>query len=350
MNLFETLDWSVWKTLSQEVKTQLISQVFMYFVSPLKKISSVQAVEYTMGGIKCATFECVIDGEAFVFIPGNKETILGWDSGLQGVPLEAWHDKIENETAAVQKILTNYQLKTNDDWSIFLNESTSPLRKVAIPPMLVQKIAQPIGTSYVGTVNLITGEFFGNQEAFSKIEAEFRKSLALPTSFEESLSWQQPRKIFLENQFYAQQSITTDTYRVYQHQAQTFAQLKQTLNQEVFDLLDEDQWEYAVGAGSRRLFRWGNGLNADAPIQKAVLHESIEHVNMFGLSVAVELDHWELTDSLSLKLENWKSCGQTLLDILPQSSYYRSRQSVKQDEGLMSTQYFYRKTIRIQPE
>ncbi|GMA54466.1 hypothetical protein GCM10025857_58230 [Alicyclobacillus contaminans] len=37
VNIFEALEWTQWKTLSLELKTQVMNQVLKYFVSPLKK-------------------------------------------------------------------------------------------------------------------------------------------------------------------------------------------------------------------------------------------------------------------------------------------------------------------------
>lgn len=78
------------KTLSFEIKEQLIQQILMYFVSPLKEITDVHFSQLTYAGLKCATFELTIDGEDFVFIPGNSEAILGWDLGVQGLPATCW--------------------------------------------------------------------------------------------------------------------------------------------------------------------------------------------------------------------------------------------------------------------
>lgn len=58
MHLFEALEWSNWKNLSIEVKNQVINQVLMYFVSPLKRISDVEYKEFELAGVKCGTFEC----------------------------------------------------------------------------------------------------------------------------------------------------------------------------------------------------------------------------------------------------------------------------------------------------
>jgi hypothetical protein len=350
MNFYDVLDWSIWKTLAKEVKVQVISQLLMHFVSPLKKVSHVRYKEFALDGIKCQTFEFQIDGEWFVFIPGNADTILGWDAGISGIPITAWHDKLENETKQVKKIIQNYQLKTKDDWSTFINESTSPLRKKDMPAMFVQKYSQPIGTSYIGYFDLITGEFNGKNAAFQSIEKEFQAAFSAPKTFEESLTWQQPKTLYEKNNFYAALNQTKEVYEIYTHQLCSFHELKEQLNSQVYELLDEDQWEYVVGAGSRKLFRWGSMVSCDTPVQKEFVEQMIAHENMFGLLFSSQNNDWELTDSLILKGEKWERTGLSLLDLLPQASYYRSRHSFDRDEQLSPLDYVYRKAIIIRSE
>lgn len=38
MDFFEALQWTNWKNLTAEVKSQVFQQVVMYFVSPLKEL------------------------------------------------------------------------------------------------------------------------------------------------------------------------------------------------------------------------------------------------------------------------------------------------------------------------
>lgn len=87
MDFFEALEWKNWKILSDELRMQVMNQVLMYFVSPLKYVSDVEYKEFSLSGVKCRTFECSIDGERFVLVPGNKEAILGWNFGTQGLPV-----------------------------------------------------------------------------------------------------------------------------------------------------------------------------------------------------------------------------------------------------------------------
>ena len=78
-----------WKNIPMEHKLVLASSVVHYFVNPLLPVANIQPVYYQMGGIKTETFTVDINGAAFVFVPGHKEAVLGWDSGINGLdPLD----------------------------------------------------------------------------------------------------------------------------------------------------------------------------------------------------------------------------------------------------------------------
>lgn len=348
MDLFEALEWSRWKTLSLELKSQVINQVLMYFVSPLKKISEVNYQQFELDGVKCSTFECTIDGERFVLVPGNKAAILGWNAGIAGIAHDAWDTLGDDSDKIYRAARKNYGLQTAQEWTDYVNELTSPLRKVVIPPMLIQKKARPAGTTYVGDLNMITGEFKGDKEAFSAIEAEISKHFKQPASFEESLTMEIPNEIFAENNFYAILSDKRETYAIYQHQNCSLNSLRKQVQAQVFDLPTEDQWEYALSAATRKLFRWGNDLREDQSYYGEKVSQGICQANMFGLKFSHALNHWELTDDNYLKLEKLVKVGNDLYDHLPLASYYRSHKLIAAEDLLAPCDYYFRKVILIQ--
>ena len=350
MDFFEALEWKNWKILSDELRMQVMNQVLMYFVSPLKYVSDVEYKEFSLSGVKCQTFECSIDGERFVLVPGNKEAILGWNFGTQGLPVTTWDQKAHTLRNEYQKMKTSYHLKTTEDWDVFVNESTSPLRKVAISPMLVQKEASPVGTTYLGEFNLVTGEFTGEVESFLPIKNQLSPHFCVPESLEACLSFEVPNQLFKKNCYYGQLQLETDTYRLFSHQACTHQTLKQQVHDQVYDLLTEDEWEYVNGGGTRRLFRWSNELDQGNHYQGRQVTRKMSQVNMFGLRFATKRQGWELTDSDYLKLEKWADTGIPLFDYLPLASYYRSRQILAKEKELSPLEYSYRKAIIIRQE
>ena len=348
VNIFEALESTQWKNLSLELKTQVMNQVLKYFVSPLKKVSDVAYQQFELDGVKCGSFECSIDGERFVLVPGNQAAILGWGSGTQGIARNLWDQTPAQESASYRKIKNNYGLKSAEDWEIFVNESTSPLRKRSIVPMLVQKRAQPVGTTYIGDLDIITGEFYGRQEDFSPIKQSLLSYFKQAQTFEESLQFESPREIFEKDRFYAVLSEKSEKYAVYRHETCHLKQLQKEMNHRLFELLTEDQWEYAISGATRKLFRWGSELDEDDSYYGKQISQKIQQANMFGLYFASDLSYWELTDSMYLKSEKSKKIGHPLFDHLPLASYYRSRKNLAAKELMNPLDFRFRKAIMIQ--
>jgi hypothetical protein len=345
VDFFEALQWSNWKNLTAEVKGQVFQQVLMYFVSPLKEITDVHLVKTNYAGIKCETFELVIDEESFVFVPGSSEVILGWDLGVHGLPITSWSKPWQEPVNdSLQRFITGYGLSNAEEWGTFVNESTSPLRKVAIPPMLVQKVALPAGGHFLGELDTVTGDFHGLVEQFEPFAEGIRMALQQPRSFEESLQWEMPKTIHDESGYFAELHPVSGNYHIYSYQSVTQKDLQQLLGQQGFELLNEDQWEYAVGAGTRRLFRWGNEKDCTDGVTLSL--KELAEPNMFRL-IYPYATGWELTDSSFLKMEDWDPCGNPLLDTLPYASYYRSRKILQEAQILSPDKYRYRKAVII---
>ena len=347
LNTLEALEWSNWKNYSSKTKRDLFGQVLLYFVSPLRRVSNITLSQFELAGVKCETFEVHLDDEPFVFLPGKKGAVLGWDSGTQPLPAFYWDKKNLVMNQRVADFIKNYGLETTEEWDAFVNESTSSLRQVDIPPMLVQKYPIPTGCKYIGRLHAVTGEFVGSVEAYSMIEKEILSYLQAPQTFESSLNFEFPGEIFQENQFYAVLNPEEETYTVYTHQVCTQEELKKELQGQVYELLNEDQWEYAVGATTRRLFRWGNELVEDHSFWQNQTHRLVSKPNMFGLSFAGNNLRYEITSGNQLKQDKWTNCHVPLLDYLPLSSYYRARKILAKQEVLSPKDYLYRKAIII---
>ncbi|WP_161842988.1 DUF7278 family profilin-like fold-containing protein [Candidatus Enterococcus huntleyi] len=323
----------------------------MYYVSPLVKVSDVTLVEYELAGIKCSTFEFLLDGEAFVFVPGNDEAILGWDSGVQGLPVQEvmYEPDTTEESAMFREFKQIYEFETIEDFSDYVNDFTTPLRKAVIPPMLVQKRAMPVSARYLGEYQTVTAQFSGDQQAVASFLPEVKQQLSPQLTLEESLTWTFPRSLYQEERYYLEMSMTEDTYAVYQHIPQTHQQLIKEVQAKGFDLLNEDQWEYIVGAGTRRIFRWGNDLLSETSPWAHAVKERREGPNMFGLLVDTTKSRHELTqDPAILKLDSIEETGCPLIDCLPLSSYYQSGRTLEIEEILRPQELLYRKVILIE--
>lgn len=349
MNLLEQLDWSYWKRLTPKEKRTLVSQLLLHFVTPLMKITDIELKDFELFGIKCQTFQLVIDDEEFVFVPGNQKAILGWNLGTKGLSLLETAPN-SHEITIPKELRGQYNFFDVDSLGELINEKTSNLRKVQIPPMFVQRRTLPAGTNYLGVYDSVTGGFEGEADQFSTIEKEIKDVLSPNLTPAESLTWSFPKNVLSDGQWYIEMIPNSDCYAVYNHERHTYASLRKKIRRKNFDLLTEDQWEYVNGAGSRRLFRWGNDLAVNDPYRGKKIQKTMTKSNMFGLYFDTSMTRFELTEDPGvLKLKNQQNnTGIPVVDFLPLSTYYVNDMTMlKEDEILAPSEYLYRKAILI---
>lgn len=370
MDFYDCLQLHNWKQFSDDEKTELFAGVLKFFLNPRLTLEWQRLVSFEMCGMKCRTFEMMINGEVFVFIPGQNDAILGWDFGSQGLKS---HELLEGEQTESSDFIYGTSLTKTDlsflsehisqegsssdfrfleDIDAYINQHTSRLRKADIPPMIVAKNSQPVGTNLRGTYNVVSGSFVGDQMFYDEFREEIWRAFNPDLTLEESLTWTCPLSLFKLDRYYLEQrQDDSDSYYLYEHQDCNYGELWLALHRRGFQLLSEDAWEFAVGGGTRRLFRWGNEIkrNNSQPF------ESVEHKlnqeNMFGLIQGSELSHYELTDNNdTVKLEVHSMKGRHLIEqILPFSSYYQPDHHVDVTEKLDPRFYHYRKSIVINP-
>ncbi|MBV7390192.1 DUF7278 family profilin-like fold-containing protein [Enterococcus alishanensis] len=346
MNLVDQLDWAYWKRLNPKEKRTLLSQVLLYYVNPLLKISDIELKEFELYGIKCETFELLIDEEKFVFVPGNKEAILGWNLGAKGLSLLETAQDSPN-ISIPEEILNQYNLLETESLANYINDKTTRLRKSAIPAMFVQRYALPAGTEFLGRFDAVTGSFEGRVDLFAKIEKEIKEILTPKLNSQESLIWTFPESFLMEDSWYIELEPESDLYRVYTHTTHNYTSLRKEIRKKNFDLLTEDQWEYCNGAGSRRLFRWGNDLNMSDPYRGKAIKKMIQGLNMFGLSFDTKMTRFEITEDPGvLKLtDHQEKIGIPAVEYLPLSSYYSNSKMLHSEVILFPQKYLYRKAI-----
>lgn len=366
MNWFEAADFINWKNLNDEEKKEIFGPLMMYFVNPLLKISNSHLTTFDMCGMKCRTFQMKINEEDFVFIPGQKDVILGWDSGTKGLkihelldyPVSKHFDGTQYGTTLDKDDLNTIEPEENDaedrldtveGLDLYINHSTTLLRKVNIPPMLVATRSLPVGCTFKGVYHCVTGEFQGDQSFFSCYQQDILR--CLQTTTENPLVTFTYEKSILENQkFYLEQIPQTDSYSLYAHKQQTYQEQQQQLEQYGFHFLSEDQWEYVVGGGTRRLFRWGNEVSIDPSSDPSCAYQKMRQKNMFGLSVDCTEKHYELTsDPFTVKLGRVSANEKSLIKrLIPFSSYYQSYHQLAIDQQLDPSLYSYRKAIVLE--
>lgn len=366
LNWFEAADFVNWKKLNDEEKKEVFGPLMMYFVHPLLQITGSHLESFELCGMKCRTFQMRINGEEFVFIPGQKDVILGWDSGTKGLkvhelldyPVSKHFDDTQYGINLDEEDLmllepedgdTEDRLDTVEGLDFYINDSTTLLRKVDLPPMLVSTHSIPVGCEFKGTYNCVTGEFQGDQTFFSCYQQDILHCLQCETE-NPLLNFSYEKSVLEKQKFYLEQIPHTDSYSLYAHEWLTYQEQKERLEQRGFDFLTEDQWEYAIGGGTRRLFRWGNEVSIDPSPSPASAYQKMRQKNMFGLSIDCTEKHYELTtDPFTVKLGRVSDHEKTLIKrLMPLSSYYQSYHQLKIEQKLDPEIYSYRKVIVLE--
>lgn len=167
----------------------------------------------------------------FALVPGG-EVILGFDA-------RSWHPNVDEEQSwqgTAQKFGIEESL--ND----YINQVTTPLRHVVLPPLLIETVATEVGWEPV-SLDTIDVKALLNQ---------------LPSGdgpYTLSKHWddQQIRVTRTEGGKLIAQMARPTT-----HEA-----LSSELKQQGFRFPTFDEWEYACGGGARMLFRWGDHVLCD---------------------------------------------------------------------------------------
>ena len=362
-NFLDAVSNPTWKTLTNEMKVVVIQNVLRHFVDPILEITKITPVSYQFGGIKTDTFEIVIDGVEYVFVPGQKKCILGWDNGLSGLSgLDCSEER--QELRYELKRYCNQQLTSSllmekgfldQDFSHIhltteyidekINGSTSPLREVDIPALLVEKKPTFVGLKFIGHYNVISGQLSIAANQTEEIIQNIQE-LLLPEGQGNHLLREYPIVGRKSPLFIQQNQWNPDLFDCYIDDAVSFSELKRDVERHGFSLLREDEWEYCCGASCRRLFKWGNQL------KRQLFHKNISPLwkeNMFGLTIGNAEFGPEIIDDEHYTKGGWleETHKAPIINLLPLSSYYRGEGIVDKEKDLIPGYYCVRKVLRI---
>ena len=353
----------IWKTLSNEMKEVVIQNILRQFVNPILEVTKVTPVSYHFGGFKTDTFEVEIDGREYIFVPGQKKCILGWDSGLVGLSgLDCSEERQELRYAL--KRYCNQQLTSSllteegfldQDFSHVrltteyidekINASTSPLREVTIPALLVEKRPQFVGLKYIGQYHVISGQLTSMDNPTDEL-LEMIQSLLMPEGLDYHFLRDYPTAVRKSPLFIQQNQINPDVFDCYVDDAVSYSELKREVERHGLSLLSEDEWEYCCGAGCRRLFKWGNQL------KRQLFQQNISPLwkeNMFGLTIANAEFGPEIIDDASFTKGGWleETHKAPIINLLPLSSYHRGEGIEDKEKDLIPGYYCVRRVMRI---
>ncbi|CAD6107342.1 hypothetical protein VSP53_21915 [Escherichia coli] len=242
------------------------------------------------------------DGNEFVVVPGDT-VILGWDASLNnmdGPTKQEFEEMLEPEGL---------------DLNNYLTDSCTPVRKVTISPMLVERNvhAEPSWKEVSLTDPRIT-----ENSMLQKFLSDYMEKIN-PGVHELNARL---RLQYIDGDLFAQiyESISYD-------------ELLQNIQSNSFDLPSEDEWEYLCGGGSRTLWRWGNNFDYQMKIPFITSEEpttwDIEWPNQFGLQIAFDPYLQEIINDKDILLKGGDGgcnlCGgaNVVLGFLPVATYYK---------------------------
>ena len=362
-NFLDAVSNPTWKTLTNEMKVVVIQNVLRHFVDPILEVMKITPVSYQFGGIKTDTFEIVIDGVEYVFIPGQKKCILGWDSGLSGLSgldcsEERQELRYELKRYCNQQLISSLLMEEgflDQDFSHIhltteyidekINASTSPLREVDIPALLVEKKPTFVGLKFIGHYNVISGQLSIAANQTEEIIQNIQE-LLLPEGQGNHFLREYPTVGRKSPLFIQQNQLNSDLFDCYIDDAVSFVELKRDIERHGFGLLTEDEWEYCCGASCRRLFKWGTQL------KRQLFHKNISPLwkeNMFGLMIANAEFGPEIIDDEHYTKGGWleETHKAPIINLLPLSSYYRGEGIEDKEKELTPGYYCVRRVIRI---
>lgn len=325
MNMQESLMLANWRQLERNQQRELFNQILLYYVNPLLQIGQTDFVNFTISGERITTLATWIQGERFIFVPGQSTLMVGWAN--EGAPID-WTTFKPTTTATELTDIAAVQQ--------YVEQFTSAPREAALAPLLVAESALPVDRQVRGIYHSVTGRFTGDQSFFHKYRRELMLALQPKTDvlnpfMTDAVEAQVTEHVSLH--------VLADgvSYQACELIPTTYGELKQRIEQRGFDLPTPAEWEYLANSGQTTLFPWGNQLVHTGAVK-----------NGFNLTFAS--DHsYELTDDLGvLKLGPAASQGEALIERqLPHSAYYQLPIAVTLEQALPAAQYAYRKVIRV---
>lgn len=364
MDVIDHLFNPAWKNEPKEHKEVLAGHILRYFVNPLLEVANVRFVNFEQGGIKTETFMVDIAGSPFVFVPGQKDVILGWDEGTNGLNALEIADDRREIYYALESCLKHWPqgIDFRDDHSFrksahaeaqgldeYINSHTTALRTASIPPLLVEVEPHLVGMEEKGSYSVVSGSFEGDVEWFLPRLDRIKKDLFSGVQ-DQGMFAEFPSFAVRANEYLLEQDAYLDGFRVFAAEPVSYAQARKRAEKDGMGLLSCDEWEYCCSGSSRRLFRWGT------KIQRS-LFESEESVlvqpNMFGLKIASMGFGPELVEDGEKVKAGWMdaAAANVVEKLLPYSSYYLNQQDAlagKENELLPAGYYCLRRSIRIE--
>ena len=271
--------------LDIQAKQNILNEIADHYGFVIKKYA-----EFEKNGITLYTAIFDDNGTEFVFIPGAKNTALGWKAAVSSKKEEPFLiEQIKdilldyflmpdnnsgivnlNNTQQLQKLLDRENYKQADILLSkmvfdFIDEHTSFLRRIDIEPMLMERKSSSINWMFVKE---ISSKAVADSPAYFKIYQEIIKENK-PFIIKQHISKSEHKKI---QKF----EITEHGLNVYKYIDVPYEEILFNYTSEGYSIPNRNQWEYAASGGCSLFLQ-----NTDILLNK---HNSSP--NAFGLYIA----------------------------------------------------------------
>lgn len=295
-------------------------------------------IKTNMNGIERETWLLEYEGSQFVFVAGEKNVVLGWDTKQcplgKGV-LEGLQEEFESGHKYYQKEMGD--LKGYYQKKISKANADGDLKK-----------AEELTLELSEELECIKDEMVeGGCTSFEDFMAKWNENLSHCLS---------P----LRTAHIGDMIVEVDS-RYLEKDAQSLSEAVCTLKEGPFTLATEDEWEYLCNGGTRTLFRWGDTLNDvlaeifDVGIvskeDKEKASSVLNQPNMLGLFIAYDSYKNEIIDN-TLYTKGGDGGGSLCggdgaIYVLPcYTAFYRN--SMEGYNHCLSKHYYsYRRIIRL---
>ena len=287
-----------------------------------------------MNGIERETWLLEYEGSQFVFVAGQKNVTLGWDTEkcplskglLEGLREEftLGHEHYEDEMKEMKEDYQNQIRKAEADGD---SEKAEKLREELSEELEAYRDQRDEGG-------------YGDWEDYM---AKWNEKLS------ECLSPLRTADI-------GDMIVEVDNHYI-EKDAPSMAEAVRSLKEGPFTLATEDEWEYLCNGGARTLFRWGDTLD---DVMEEIFNVGsvsmekekplLEQPNLLGLFSAYNSYKNEIIDDENYFKGGDGGCslcgGDGAIQILPcYTAFYRERAKVS--IGLSKNYYCYRRIIRM---
>lgn len=292
-------------------------------------------IKTSMNGMERETWLLEYEGSQFVFVEGQKNVTLGWDTEkcplgegvLEGLREEytLGHEHYEDELEEMKEDYQN-QIRKAEAAGDF--EKADELR---------EELSQELEACGEDRDEGGYGSFEEYMEKWNEKLSECLSPL---------------RTVDIGDMI-----VEVDN-RYIEEDAPSLAEAVRSLKGGAFTLPTEDEWEYLCNGGARTLFRWGDTLEDVMEeifnvgcVSNAEEKPLLEQPNMFGLFIAYNSYKCEIIDDTTYVKGGDGGCslcgGDGGIQILPcYTAFYREAVE-ESDYGLSKNYYCYRRIVRL---